>query len=139
MTYCQTAGSSDASQAAALWTPQQGELLLPNAADVIMPQISASAGSAVAAGAPGVAVERGSGYDEHRVRPYMTAFSATCFQHHQFSQPGGMVQCQRCQQQQHVQLSCPAGCMSAHDELQPIQSWRCAQSVAVQNAQEAEH
>jgi ATP-dependent Clp protease protease subunit len=33
-----------------------------------MPQISASAGSIVAAGAPGVAVERGSGYDEHRAK-----------------------------------------------------------------------
>jgi hypothetical protein len=63
-----SAGSADTAQAAGLWSPQQGELVLPDAADVIMPQISASAGSIVAAGAPGVAVERGSGYDEHKVQ-----------------------------------------------------------------------
>jgi hypothetical protein len=33
--------------------------------------------------------------------------------------------------QQHVQLSCPAGCVSAHGEVRPMQSGRCAWSFAI--------
>lgn len=63
-----SAGSSGAGSSADLWTPHQHELVLPDAADMIAPQVSASAGAIVAAGAPGVAVERGGGYDDHKVQ-----------------------------------------------------------------------
>lgn len=61
-----------------LWTPRQGELMLPDAADLIAPQVSASAGGIVAAGAPGVAVERGGGYDEHKVQEKWQAGAVRC-------------------------------------------------------------
>jgi len=48
----------------ALWTPP-GDLLLPDAADMIAPQMSAN-NRIVATGAPGAVAERGS-FDEHKV------------------------------------------------------------------------
>lgn len=48
-----------------------------------------------------------------------------------------MVQGQRCLQQQHVQLLCPAGSMSAQDDHLPMQSGKRTQSVALQSTQTA--